>query len=64
MYHTDKKQVNYTAFFSNLDMGNLSGTHQPLQDLYLIHIWIYSDELQSKVDKMLPEFYNFCIISH
>lgn len=40
-------------FLSNLDMGNLSGTQQALQDLYSVHIWMYSDELQPTLDKML-----------
>lgn len=34
-------------------MGNLSGTQQALQDLYAVHIWMYSDELQPTLDKML-----------
>ena len=40
-------------FLSNLDMGNLSGTQQALQDLYSVHIWIYSDELQPAPEKIV-----------
>lgn len=49
-------------FVSDLDKGNLSGTQQALQDLYSVHVWIYSDELQPTLDKITLKYYEFRIV--
>lgn len=52
---THKRNCLISQLF-RLDVVNLSGTQQALQDLYSVHIWIYSDELQPTLDKMLLEY--------